>query len=109
MNSVGWVACFDEKAARELVKLLVGKPFDQPLFEHGLFWYIKLWKRGGFPNTVTKDMRRASLYHLGHYSDLPVVALKNHARHQNMETTMLYTRRPEELSDNDRGHLDLDA
>lgn len=109
MNSIGWVGCFDERAARELVKLMVGRPHDQPLFEHGLFWYIKLWKRHGLPNTVTKDMRRASLYHLGHYSDLPVVALKNHARHQNMETTMLYTRRPEELGENDWGHLDLDA
>lgn len=108
-NSFGWVACFDEKAAKEIVRVLASKDLNEPLFGHGAFWYIKLWKRYGLPNSVLKDLRRASLYHLGHYSKLPVTALKNHARHSSIETTMLYTRRPEELNENDQINFDLDA
>ena len=108
-NSSGWVGCFNEQAAREIVKLLVGRRSTDLLFPLRTDAYYKAWKNGSIPNTVSKDMRRASLYHLGHYSKLPVVALKNHARHASIETTMLYTRRPEELSEMDWIALDLDA
>lgn len=108
-NSVGWVGCFDEAGAREIVSLIKDTKKDELLFPLTTDTYFKLWRKHGLPNTVSKDMRRASLYWLGHYSTLPISALKNHARHQSIETTMLYTRRPEELSDSDWQQLDLDA
>ena len=65
---------------------------------------------GGYPGMTLKDLRRASLYWLGHYSSVDLVALKNHARHRNVETTSLYTRRPlEDVSDlGGDGELNLD-
>jgi hypothetical protein len=108
-NSVGWVGCFDEAGAREIVSLIKTVKKDELLFPFTTDTYFKLWRKHGLANTVSKDMRRASLYWLGHYSKLPVSALKNHARHQSIETTMLYTRRPEELTDADWQQLDLDA
>ena len=108
-NSVGWVGCFNAQAAKEIVKLLIGRKSTDLLFPYRVGTYIKKWKHDSIANTVSKDMRRASLYHLGHYSDIPITALKNHVRHQSIETTMLYTRRPEELSEGDWKILDLDA
>jgi len=107
-GSGGWVACFNEQAARRIISALAGKPKDQPLFPHGLYWYCTLWRRHSIPSTVSKDMRRASVYWLGHYSEMPITALKNHARHRLIETTTLYTRRPEELNVDEWSELSLD-
>lgn len=93
-GSAGIVACFHEQAAREIVNLLNGTFNEGPLFNFGLDWYYKLWRRQGYPGLTIKDLRRASLYWLGHYTSLDIVALKNHARHQSIQTTTLYTRRP---------------
>jgi integrase len=111
-GSIGWVSCFQESAAREIIKLIFGKPADEPLFANQMDWYYKLWRREGIPQSTVKDLRRASLYHLGHYSELggqTPVGLMNHARHKHIQTTMLYCRRPEEWSKDDWKALDLDA
>lgn len=104
----GLVGCFDQRAAEVLVKLL--KPLEPGLVvsKHLPEHWSKQWKLHGIPGVTIKDLRRASLYWLGHYSDLPFVALKNHARHSNTETTALYVRRPEEEFTEDM-ELDLDA
>jgi hypothetical protein len=107
-NSKGLVACFSEDAAKEIVKELNQRERDQPLFPYGADWYFKGWRRFGYPELTLKDCRRASLYWLGHYTKLDVVALRNHARHKSIETTALYTRRPLDLSVCS-GTLDLDG
>lgn len=107
-GSKGFVACFSEKAAREIVQYARGRPVGEPILTHTIDWYYHLWRRSGFPDATIKDMRRASLYWLGHDGGLDYAALKNHARHRNPMTTALYLRRPEE----DAGQweeLDLDA
>lgn len=101
-HSIGWVACFNREAALRIVELLKQRP--EQLFTHGLDWYNELRRREGV-EWEFKDLRRASLYHLGHHTNLNLVQLRNHARHRRVETTMLYTRRPD--AEVKRG-LDLD-
>jgi integrase len=109
-NSKGWVACFDERAAREIVAALAGRKPDELLFSHRLDWWFRLWKRHGYPGLKLKDLRRASIYWLGNYTELPFTALKNHARHADPSTTALYVRRPGEGGPTDQyEELDLDA
>jgi hypothetical protein len=102
-HSFGWIACFDEGAAKRIVTLI--KERSDRLFHHGVDWYSAQLRRSGFQFTL-KDLRRASLYWLGHHTEINPIQLKNHARHKKLETTMLYCRRPD--SDVERG-LDLDA
>ncbi len=107
-NSKGWVTCFHEGAAREIVASLAGRKPDELLFKHRLDWWFKLWAGGGYPGLKLKDLRRASLYWLGNYTSLPFAALKNHARHADPSTTALYIRRPGSETV-DWQELDLDA
>ena len=108
VNSKGWVACFDEAAAREVVSLIKERPAGQLLFPSRLDWYFRVWRKKGYPGLTLKDLRRASLYWLGQYGGLPFTSLKNHARHADPSTTALYVRRPgnEKVEWAD---LDLDA
>ncbi len=95
-DSRGIVACFHEKAALIIIELIRNRPSHELLFPYGNDWYYKLWRRMGYPDLSLKDCRRASLYWLGHYTCLEITALKNHARHKDIATTSLYTRRPNE-------------
>jgi hypothetical protein len=119
--SVGTVACFNEQPARILVEIL--RQIEDPsalLFEFLPDWNFELWSRHGLgsdigrqpaplPSDISlKDLRRASLYWLGHYSNMELVQLKNHARHKKVDTTMLYMRRPGETV-GEFQELDLDA
>jgi len=109
-NSTGWVACFDERAAREIVELLRDLPPTEPIWTTRPDWLYKVWGREGFPGITIKDLRRASIYWLGHYGGMDFTALKNHARHSDPSTTALYVRRPDDLGDEDDWvELDLDA
>jgi hypothetical protein len=108
-GSRGWVACFDRDAAIEIVKHLNRFPNAGPIFNFGNDWYFKRWRREGYPGLSLKDLRRASLYWLGHYTSLEISALKNHARHKSIMTTALYTRRPFEEIVSRSGTLDLDS
>lgn len=111
-NSRGWVACFDERAAKlmvELVKKLVSsEALDEPLVKWNVDYSFKTWSKLGIPGITLKDLRRASLYWLGHYSGLNLIEIKNHARHAQAKTTELYLRRPEEAPQ-ELDDLDLDA
>jgi hypothetical protein len=94
--SKGVVTCFSREAALEIVERLNRAPLDGRLFPYIIDTYQHQWSKRGVPETTLKDMRRASLYWLGHYTDISLPALKNHARHHSIETTALYTRRPVE-------------
>ena len=98
-DSIGWVACFNQDAAKEIVKLA-----QTVKFEFRMDSYQRRWLKQQLGFTL-KDLRRASLYWLGHHTKLNVVELRNHARHANLDTTSLYVRRPD--ADAKRG-LDLD-
>jgi integrase len=100
-NSKGWVACFNADAAKLLVVLikeLGEKAKDAPLVTFCVDYNLKRWREEGIPDVTMKDLRRASLYWLGHYSELGIVQIKNHARHSQIKTTELYLRRPDEVA-----------
>lgn len=108
-HSVGWVACFDERAARILVEILRSIEPDAPLFVHQNDWCFERWKRHGISAITLKDLRRASCYWLGHntrFAEEPISAMK-HMRHKDFETTLGYLRRPTETVE--LVDLDLDA
>lgn len=90
--SFGWVGCFDERAARLIIRLLENFTGFDKKPNH----YYNLWRQSKASDFTLKDLRRASIYWLGHYTTLPPGALQNHARHQSIETTQLYMRRPGE-------------
>lgn len=95
--SLGWVACFDERAAELLLKVIKDEKPDDLLFrEFQPDWYLKMWAANGIPETVLKDTRRSSLYYLGLRKNMQPLHLKQHARHSRWETTLLYCRRPDE-------------
>lgn len=109
--SRGFVACFDETAAKMLVtELNEFKDHESILFDYLPDWSIKLWRRHGIPGITLKDLRRASIYHLGHHTPFQtdLLNLMKHARHRSSKTTELYLRRPEEDLE-DFQELDLDA
>jgi hypothetical protein len=104
------VCCFDEHAAKHLVGLIKDLKLDDFIIPQWLPEYnIKLWKTLGIPGITIKDLRRASLYWLGHNTELTPVQLKNHARHSDINTTLLYCRRPKDKPDSDDLALNLDA
>lgn len=109
VNSRGWVACFNSAAAMAIVSAIKDLPPEDLLFPNGMRWYIRLWARHGFKGLNFKDLRRASLYWLGNRTELPFIALKNHARHADPSTTALYTRRPGDEQFDEIDDLDLDA
>jgi integrase len=118
--SAGWVACFDERAARLLAPLLMQFKSDEPLFQHLPDRQFKWWGRYGIradgetlwdeskTKISLKDLRRASILWLGHFTSLSLVPLMGHARHKKEDTTRRYLRRPGERPDGDN-ILDLDA
>lgn len=108
-HSRGKVACFNEEAAKMIVGLLKGHNKDKPLFERSNGFLFKQWKACGYPEATLKDLRRASLYWLGHHTTLEPANLQKHARHKYLSTTMLYMRRPGEQSADEWNGLDLDA
>lgn len=110
-NSKGWVACFDRAAAERLVALvknLAEVAGDGPLVAFSVDYNLHRWARDGIAGITMKDLRRASLYWLGHHTNLGLVELKSHARHTRVDTTALYLRRPEEMVEG-LDDLDLEA
>jgi integrase len=92
-GSVGWVAIFDERAARMIAELV--RPMAGALISIGADCAGKKFRKAGLGVTL-KDLRRAGLYWLAHYGGLTYAALKNHARHSDPSTTWVYLRRPDE-------------
>lgn len=110
-HSAAWVGCFNEEAAKLIVKT-VTELGDDTWFPHGYRYYSLQWAetwptQKGLTFTF-KDLRRASLYWLGHNTELTAIELMKHARHVKLETTMLYLRRPDEIVESPL-LLDLEA
>ena len=102
--SEAWVSCFDREAAQLLANLVnnLHVKTGRLLTKHGPRYFYAQWEKLGMADLTIKDLRRASLYYLGHNSKLSPIELMKHARHARIETTTLYLRRPDE-------HLDEDA
>ena len=110
-NSIGWVSCFHKEAAQWLsayFKNLDSKDPSAPLFKCKPDRNFRRWAKIGIPDITLKYLRRSSVYWLGHYTDMGIQELANHARHENIETTRLYLRRPDEDIHYTR-NFDLDA
>jgi len=108
-HSKGWVACFDEDAARLVLAYLQSvDDVSARATRFTVHYQTARWRRQGMPGITLKDLRRASIYWLGHYSGMGLTELRNHARHTKSTTTDLYTRRPADPG-TDYFDLDLDA
>lgn len=97
-HSVGVVACFTRKGAKAVYEALKAYRSKDPskLFPMHVDAYYHRWPEHGMPGITLKDLRRASIYWLANHTDLPIGAIRNHARHSSIETTGLYSRRPTE-------------
>lgn len=120
-NSEGWVACFNKDGAKlivdtvlELDALFVEKKKNRKVDPNKSLvkWNNRKlyedWKKFGLRNIDLKDLRRASLYFLGLHTGIQPLQLMKHARHANIETTMLYCRRPREVAAPRAGRLKLE-
>ena len=105
--SAGLVAIWNERAATMIREvLLTAKDADGQLFKFKPNWCAELWKRQGIQGLTLHDLRKASMYWLGHHGNMDLIPLKNHARHAKVETTMIYCRRPLEKAGDTGGTLD---
>lgn len=113
-HSKGYVTCFDLRAATLIVDLVNAEEDpSRALLGGDVRWLYRLWqnttKGSTLEGTTLKDLRRASIYWLGHHSGMAEypITLKNHARHRELETTELYLRRPETDKPQRTGKLKL--
>lgn len=93
-NSKGWVACFYKDGAKAVIASLAGKGPGDAMLATAPNDLYKAW-RGRYPFKI-KDLRRASLYWLGHNTEITQNQLMKHARQKSEEALRLYLRRPEE-------------
>lgn len=113
--SRGYVSCFDEKAAAKIVEILnASKSMDTAFFARDNRAMFRVWKAAVegdevFKDLTLKDLRRASIYWLGHFTSLTPIQVMKHARHKEFETTSLYLRRPEEEMEPTPKKFDLGA
>lgn len=99
------MSCLDGEAAKLLVGLLKDRDPEEFVMRNTANWVYRKWP---FDEFDPKDLRRASLYWLGHSTSILVLHLMKHARHRNIETTMQYMRRPTETLEQ-WTELDLEA
>lgn len=93
-DSRGWVACFSEAGAELVVEALENREPHEPVCIRMPNQLYKLWReKYGF---AIKDLRRASLYWLGHNTEMTLTQMMKHARQRSEEALQLYLRRPEE-------------
>ena len=91
-NSKGWVSCFNRDAAIRIVGLLKETPPEEFVLKLEPNIFYSSWPFDFAP----KDLRRASLYWLGHNTNMTIVQMMKHARQRSYEALSLYLRRPEE-------------
>jgi hypothetical protein len=91
-----FVSVWDERAAKEIAKIIRTKPTHEPLFKIHNDTLFDRWADYGLAGTTIKDLRRAGIYYLGHHTSFrqDIAGLKAHARHEKIDTTFLYMRRP---------------
>ena len=110
-GSKGWVSCFSDVAAKMIIaniKELEVTAAGDPLVRFSVDYNIKRWRSSGIKGITLKDLRRASIYWLGHHTEMGLIELKSHARHNKTDTTALYLRRPNESIES-TDELDLEA
>lgn len=107
-GSNGFVSCFNLEAAQLIIETIKSMAEAESVVggwnNHKLYTD---WHKFGLADLNVKDLRRASLYFLGQYSNLQPQQLMKHARHRSIETTMIYCRRPHEQITNRCASLDL--
>jgi integrase len=93
-DSKGWVSCFNEAGAELVVETLQNRGPEDPVCIGMPNQLYKTWRmKYGFK---PKDLRRASLYWLGHNTEMTLTQMMKHARQRSEEALQLYLRRPEE-------------
>lgn len=97
--SRGWVSCFNRDAAAMIVECVLTME-DNNWLEFGYKHYYNTWREcipgTPFAGYDLKDLRRASLYWLGHHTDMSPMHVMKHARHTRLQTTQQYLREPEQ-------------
>lgn len=98
-HSFGHVVCFNPEASQLLTAIVDDLP-DGPILNGDNRFIYRLWERATKGTTLAdislKDLRRASLFWLGHHSKLEPLQLMKHARHKQFSTTELYIRKPKQ-------------
>jgi hypothetical protein len=95
-NRKDWVCCFDERAARAIYQIISPLQPDETVCKYNNRKLYENWAKHGIADLSIKDLRRASLHFLGHYSELRPMQLMKHARHKRIQTTLIYCKHPEE-------------
>jgi integrase len=92
-----YVTVWSVEAAKALSELL-REMENGPLFSQGRKRLFDVWQREGFLGlkVTLHDLRRASGFYLGRVIDAPVTLIQDHLRHENINTSALYMRRPAE-------------
>lgn len=101
--SRGFAACFNQEAATLIVGLISKLKPEEYLFSKNNKSLYDLWSEAKLGLTL-KDLRRSSIRYLGYetrFSESPLL-LKDHARHEEFETTLLYLRPPVQNSADDQ-------
>jgi integrase len=88
----GVVLVWDVEAARRIRDIILGMPPGR-LFRASRSTCDRSWREKGLGVTM-HDLRRASCLYLGRVVRIPKDLLQEHARHEEEETTSLYTRKP---------------
>lgn len=93
--SAGVVNIWNPKAAKLIAELVKKKPAGR-VFKMSYFGWFQLWRRTIYPKigVSAHDLRRASGQYLGKVKRIDLMTLKEHMRHSEIETTILYTRDP---------------
>ena len=108
-GSRGHVACFNDQAAKLVVELIREFEKDESIFKNANRHLYDIWESAGLGLTL-KDLRRSSLRYLGldtRLGETPL-HLKEHARHSDFNTTLLYLRAPKkELDESSFDDLDI--
>ena len=111
--SQGWVCCFNKNAAELIATIVNTHKGNGQILTGGNRSIYRRWARatkGTKLETIDlKDLRRASIYWLGHNTKLLPLQIMHHARHKEFETTQLYLRQPKEGKPKGRTKLKLGA
>lgn len=94
------VHIWNADAAKAIAKLVKDKP-DGRLFPFSIDWLERAWKDHvkSKLGVTPHDLRRASCLWLGREKRIEVTLLQDHMRHAEIETTLLYTRRPNPIQE----------
>jgi integrase len=106
-NSNGVVTVWNADAAKMLADLL--RAFGNDLvFTHTKDYLFKTYKKVCFPllGLTLHDLRRSSALYLGRTIGVEPFLLQDMLRHADLETTQLYTRRPDEVVESSEPDFD---